>query len=204
MPKISVIMPSFLGLYRGAATNRPTKLIRAIKSVLKQSMPDFELVIVADGCQETVDIVKQNFTDKRISLYQIRKQPTWSGRVRNAGIEKAKSDWICYLDIDDMFGTNHLQILTDNLKGDWVWFNDLTYTLETQSFLEVHEDINVRGKCGTSTIAHKKNLKARWVENGDYKHDWYFIQSLKKSSNDYHRIPTCEYLICHLPSLLDV
>ena len=140
-------MPSFLGLYRGAATNRPTKLIRAIKSVLKQSMPDFELVIVADGCQETVDIVKQNFTDKRISLYQIRKQPTWSGRVRNAGINKAKSDWICYLDIDDMFGTNHLQILTDNLKGDWVWFNDLTYTLETQSFLEVHEDINVRGKC---------------------------------------------------------
>ena len=204
MPLLSVIMPAYLGSYKGAAANRESKLIRAVKSVLNQTFTDFELVIVADGCPKTIEIIKKNFTDSRISLYSIKKRPLWSGRVRNTGIEKAKGDWICYLDIDDMFGTNHLQILSENLKGDWIWFNDLTYTLETKSFLEVHEDINTRGKCGTSTIAHKRSMKSRWLENGNYHHDWYFIQSLKNSSKDYHRGQTAEYLICHLPNLLDV
>lgn len=197
-------MPSYLGEYKGSASNRESKLIRAVNSVLKQSFKDWELIIISDGCPLTVDIITKNFTDERIKLFMIKKQKLWSGTVRNSGIQKATGEWICYLDTDDMFGTDHLQILNDNVKGDWVWFNDMTYTLETQSFLEVHEDINVRGKCGTSTIAHKRELKARWLENGNYHHDWYFIQSLKKSSSDYHRIPTSEYLICHLPSLLDI
>lgn len=204
MPLFSIIMPSFLSHYKGSASNKEEKIIRAVKSVINQTFKDWELVIVADGCQKTVDIIRQNFTDERISLYKIVRQRQWSGKVRNAGIRKAKGEWICYLDIDDMLGTKHLEIISKNLKGDWVWFNDYTYTLQTKSFLEVHENIDIRGKCGTSTVCHRKSLNVRWPEDGGYLHDWYFINNLKKLSSDYSKIETPEYLICHLPDLLDV
>lgn len=195
-------MQSYLGEYKGAATNREQKIIRAIDSVLNQTFTDWELIIVSDGCDKTVQIVKDNYTDTRIKLFKIKKQPIWGGMARNTGIEQSKGEWICYLDIDDLFGENHLQIINDNLKGDWIWFNDYVWNIAHDKFLEVHENINVKGKCGTSTICHKK-LKARWPVSTTYEHDWWFIKTLKKSSKDYYKIVTPEYLICHIPNLKD-
>ena len=58
-PKFSVIMPSFLGEYSRAAQNREDKIVRAIDSCLDQEY--YELIIIADGCQKTVDIVTNKF-----------------------------------------------------------------------------------------------------------------------------------------------
>jgi glycosyltransferase involved in cell wall biosynthesis len=200
----SIVMPSYLGPYKDAAKNRDKKIIRAVKSVLNQTFKDWELLIISDGCEQTVDIIKKNFTDKRIRLFKIKKQVLWGGTARNVGIEKATHEWIIYLDIDDLFGANHLQIVADNLKGDWVWYNDYVWNIEYNKFLEVHENIDVKGKCGTSTICHKRELKARWNKGQTYLHDWVFIRSLKNTSKDYHKIPTPEYLVCHIPKLVDV
>ena len=82
-------MASFLGDYRGSASNKEGKIVRAIDSVLCQSFEDFELIVIADGCEKTVDIVR-NITDKRIRLFYIEKQTMWSGLVRNTGLEMAK------------------------------------------------------------------------------------------------------------------
>ena len=62
-PKFSVIMPSFLGEYSRAAQNREEKIVRSIDSCLDQM--DFELIIVADGCQKTVEIVTDKFKGEK-------------------------------------------------------------------------------------------------------------------------------------------
>lgn len=118
--RFSIIMASYLGEYRNSAKDRDLKIVRAINSVLKQSFQDFEIIVVADGCERTVEIMEQ-FTDLRIKTYLIDKCKMWSGGPRNTGIENAKGEFILYLDIDDLLGENHLQNIATGLNSyDWV------------------------------------------------------------------------------------
>jgi glycosyltransferase involved in cell wall biosynthesis len=212
---ISVIMPSYLGEYKYAAADRDKKLVRAINSVLYQSYADWELMVVADGCPKTVEIVK-GFNDPRIRGLMIDKKPLFSGTPRNTGIYYAKGEIMVYLDIDDMFGENHLKKIVNSFgDSDWVWFDDRSFNvnkqrkgfIENPNFEDFHihgVNVHVRGKCGTSNIAHKKFPGAYWRAEGTYYHDWVFINILKGISKNYKKIEPCEYLICHVPHLLDI
>lgn len=193
---ISIIMPSYLGNYKNAAKNREEKLCRAIDSVLKQTYKKWELVIVSDGCEKTIELVKQ-YGDNRIKGYKIKKQLIWSGIPRNIGIQNAKYNWITYLDIDDTFGNNHLKIISEQLNNkSWYYFNDYVFynhwrernCLLKQSF------------CGTSNLIHKKI--ALWPLHGNYQHDWIFILNLMQYS--YEKIKTPEYYVHHIPGKYDV
>lgn len=203
--KFSVILPSYLGEYTRAASNREAKLIRAIDSVLNQSFKDFEVIVVADGCQKTFDLVCEKYLDEeKIECFQITKQPMWSGKQRAFGISKADGEWIAYLDSDDYWGPDHLDIIENNLWDyDWVWFND--YLMDKQS--RPHERqcmVKHKFQAGTANIAHKTELVVDW--NGkDYGYDdWSAIQSLLRYPN-YKKIETPQYYVCHLPaSKIDV
>ena len=203
--RFSVVMPSYLGTYHNAASNRETKIIRAIESVLHQTYQNFELIIVADGCEKTIEICKPYFYEfmPKIRLIQIEKQKIWSGRVRNAGISVAEGEIITYLDIDDIFGENHLQIINDNIGSyDWVYYNHLMYNMKQKKFMPYHTNIDIKGMCGTSSVSHKRSLGALWVNNS-YLHDFSFINTLKGLSKNYGRIPQTEYKVCHAPHGVD-
>lgn len=200
---ISVIMPSYLGVYKKAASSRDVKIIRAIKSVLNQTYEDWELIIVADGCEATVQIVKEHFSDPRIRGFKIPKQKIWSGVVRNVGLQKAEGEWACYLDIDDVLGKNHLSSIVPYLKDlDWYCFPD--WEFKYGKFVMRPCAINVRGKCGTSNLIHKPDL-ARWNTDDNYAHDWNFIKNLKKASPRFKILTNCGYYFtCHIPGRLDI
>ena len=176
--KISIIIPSFLGPYRHAADDRKNKLCRAINSVMLQDYKETECIVVADGCRETAEIVKEYFPT--VKLLEIEKQPLFSGNVRNAGIEASEGEWICYLDADDMIDTTHLSTIARNVTGDWVYFND--FTLNKGQFVERECQLKL-GFCGTSNIAHRRSVQSRWRKENKYGYDdWNFIQELKKES----------------------
>lgn len=175
------------------------KIVRAIESVLGQTFTDWELIVVSDGCDKTVEIVKPIFYEyiPKIRLIQIPKQKTWSGAVRNAGIFKADGEIITYLDTDDKLGANHLQIINDNFgDADWVFFNDTKWN--GKGFVENKCNMNVAGQCGTSNFAHKRSLGVYWNDD-TYLHDLRMIQSLKRASSNYKVIPCGEYQVCHVP-----
>jgi len=96
-------MPSFLGQYPDCASDRKKKFRRAVNSYLSQDYQDKELIIISDGCSETVNLVKNFYQQKHIHLIEIKKQPLFSGNVRQAGINVAKGEIITYLDSDDFF-----------------------------------------------------------------------------------------------------
>ena len=192
--KFSVIIPSYLGAYRTAAADRDKKIVRAINSVLNQVYQDFEIIVIADGCDKTMDIVK----DLPVRSFLIDKCKPWTGGPRNKGLDEAKGDYIAYLDIDDLFGENHLQGIIDAVGDyDWVWFNDIRYNPTTDQWYENPCNIRKIGEHGTSNICHKSSMPYRWDHKG-YAHDYYFIKNLKQNLN-FGKIPGGEYYVCHLP-----
>ncbi len=94
-PLISVIMPAF---------NAEKTIEQAIRSVLNQTYQNFELIIVDDCSNDrTLSIARAlSGKDYRVRIL-MNKENLGVSQSRNNGVEDAKSDWIAFLDSDDMW-----------------------------------------------------------------------------------------------------
>ena len=99
MTEISVILPVFNG-------GRYIK--KAVDSVLNQSLGDFELIVVNDGSTDNTSDIINGFDDERIVL--INQENQGPGAARNKGLEIAKGRYIMFLDSDDWFCEDALEI----------------------------------------------------------------------------------------------
>lgn len=107
MPKISVVIP----LYNKAPFIKTT-----IDSVLNQTYDDYEVVIVDDGSTDnSVEVIKNNYTSEKIRI--IQKENGGPSSARNKGVLEAKSEWVVFLDADDMLLPYALEYFSD-LIGD--------------------------------------------------------------------------------------
>lgn len=85
---------------------------RAIKSIINQQYPHWELILVDDGCVDDITpaiLDKFAANDKRIKV--IHKANENRAVARNAGMEAATGDWLCWLDSDDEYSTHYLREL---------------------------------------------------------------------------------------------
>lgn len=90
----SVIMPSF---------NQCSFIRRAIGSLMAQTYPNWELIIINDGCTDETEVfISDYINDERIT-YIMNKQNTGLGHAINQGIDAAKYDYIAYLPSDDFY-----------------------------------------------------------------------------------------------------
>lgn len=106
-PQVTVIIPTY---------DRADILPRAIESVLKQSLEDFELLIIDDGSADATSQVVANFQDSRIR-YIFQPNQGISGAM-NTGLSEARGEYIARLDSDDLWLPNMLQDLTGALETD--------------------------------------------------------------------------------------
>lgn len=104
---ISVIMPVY---------NRAQTIELAINSVLQQTNPDFELIIVDDcSTDNTVEVIS-SIKDPRIFYFQLKKN-FGAASARNYGIKKSRGSIISFLDSDDYFEPDFLKISYETLQG---------------------------------------------------------------------------------------
>lgn len=191
-------MQSYLSEYPGCAGNREEKFIRAVKSVIDQTYEDWELIIIADGCELTFDLSGQFSNDSRVSCYLIPKQQIWSGTARDLGKMQAAGEYCLYLDTDDYYAKNHLETINDQIGSfDWVWYNDFIWN--GKSWIERKCNIRRLGFNGTSNVCFKRSLNVSWSVYTGYAHDYYFNQQLLKVSGKFAGIRTPGYYVCHLP-----
>ncbi len=94
---VSVIIP----VYQSAAT-----IGRAIESVLQQSAPAREIIIIDDGSTDDLDSALAPFRD---NIIFIRKSNSGAADARNMGIARARGDFIALLDADDMWLPSKLE-----------------------------------------------------------------------------------------------
>jgi len=116
-PLVSIITP---------AKNRAALLRETICSVLVQSYPNWEMLIIDDASTDnTVDMLKEFSSEKRI-IYQQRKGETGGAQVcRNQGIEMANGKYLILLDSDDLLTETCLEKRVKYIKEH----NDLDFAV---------------------------------------------------------------------------
>ncbi len=102
-PFFTIIIPTF---------NRKNEIGRAIESVVNQEFKDWELLIIDDGStDETGLYISSSFGDDRIKYFY--KTHEERSVARNYGIDRANGQYICFLDSDDEYLENFLQLHFD-------------------------------------------------------------------------------------------
>jgi glycosyltransferase involved in cell wall biosynthesis len=87
--------------------NKAEYVSKTLQSVLEQTYPDFEVIIVDDGSKDNgLEVVKQ-FTDRRIKI--IHQENKGVSAARNTGIKAAQYELIALLDADDWWDREYLQ-----------------------------------------------------------------------------------------------
>lgn len=109
MPKISVIIPVY---------NNAAYLPQCLDSLLSQSFQDYECIIVDDGSNDGSDNICDNYQkrDSRLRVFHIKNQGV--SHARNVGIEKAKGEWISFVDSDDWIEPHYLSTLYEHADSD--------------------------------------------------------------------------------------
>jgi glycosyltransferase involved in cell wall biosynthesis len=128
--------------------NRGWIIKRAIESILHQKFSDYEVIIVDDGSNDNTENVVSTFKDSRIRFEKIEHKGVTS--ARNRGVTLAKGDYISYLDTDNLWHPNFLEVMTKQLTNPYV----LAYCDENMLLLD-GKDLNA-------------NIIGRKVRNVDY------------------------------------
>lgn len=105
---VSVVIPAY---------NREGTIKRAVDSVLNQTYPDIEVIVVDDGSTDhTVEIVRE-YQDKRVQII-CQKERGGANKARNTGIANAKGEYIAFQDSDDEWLPDKLSIQIDLMERE--------------------------------------------------------------------------------------
>jgi len=144
-PMISVVIPTF---------NRGKKTIAAVESVLAQTYPNLEIIIVDDGSTDESFQTIQRFVSQSVGesprIVCVTQKNQGASTARNTGIANARGDYIAFLDSDDCWEPEKLdrqiKALTQLNNQCGVCFTDARL-------------VNDSGMDMSSFQAHRRNYK---------------------------------------------
>ena len=104
---VSVIIPFF---------NRPEQTLAAIRSALNQTYKEIEIIVVDDASENTIEdhVV---LSDPKITFLK-HTHNLGANAARNSGLKKASGYWISFLDSDDTWEPEKLEVMVSALKKD--------------------------------------------------------------------------------------
>jgi glycosyltransferase involved in cell wall biosynthesis len=106
-PLVSVIMPT---------KDREKLLVEAIASIGEQTYSNWEVIVINDGGEDISSILAAHPQSHKIRYLDLR-QNKGQSHARNIGISLASGEVICFLDDDDVFLPNHLEVIVAGLEN---------------------------------------------------------------------------------------
>lgn len=107
MPSVSIIVPAY---------NQSRYLGDAIRSALAQTSADLEVIVVDDGSTDETAAVCRTFTDPRVRY--VWQENRGLSAARNTGIREARGAFLSFLDSDDQFVPEKLELLLAAFERD--------------------------------------------------------------------------------------
>jgi len=203
MPIVSVIIPTH---------NRNGFLQSAIESVLNQTFQAFEIIVVDDASIDDVQSIVQGFHDRRIKYIRHEINKGEAG-ARNTGIMHSKGEFIAFLDDDDIWFPDKLELQMNVLEnshthvgGIYSGFiamecdKQISHTWIPTSKGDIYQDLLVKNTIGTpSTLLIKRaciETAGVFDENLFYNvdHDFY-LRIAKHFHFEYIAKPLVQYNI---------
>jgi glycosyltransferase involved in cell wall biosynthesis len=135
-PFLSIIIPLY---------NKEKFVSATIKSVLTQTYTDFEILIVEDCSTDNSKSIACQFISENVKIIQHEKNKGLSAS-RNTGIRNANSDYVVFLDADDVLKPNYLEKI----------FSLIQNFPEASIFATNYEEIFEKEKAITTTLSLKK------------------------------------------------
>lgn len=109
VPTFSVVM---------AAYNRGRHILPSIRSVLAQSLQDFELLVIGDACTDDTAETVASVGSPKIKWFNLPERGGSQSFPNNEGIARAVGRHIAYLGHDDVWAPNHLSALAECFESD--------------------------------------------------------------------------------------
>lgn len=197
-PLFSIIIPTY---------NRGERLKICLDSLVNQTYRNFEVIICDDGSNDNTKAVVESYNVKLNLIYLW--EENWGGpaKPRNRGIAKAQGEWICFLDSDDWWTPNKLQVCYESIKSNVdLIYHDITLCRgKSRKGIRVRKmaspiliDLLVKGNeiCNSSVVVRKNILSIIGGINEDKK---------MISSEDYNtwlRISQLTDNFVHIPKKL--
>lgn len=102
MCKVSVIIPVY---------NKAKYLYECLDSIINQSLRDIEIICIDDGSTDESKIIMERIKRKDSRLIIIEQKNLGAGAARNRGLKLAKGQFLVFLDSDDYFEQDMLEIV---------------------------------------------------------------------------------------------
>ena len=160
MEKVSIIIPYF---------NKKDYIHSTLNSVFKQTYKNFEILIIYDDpSKKDLDLIKElKKKDKRIRLI-INKKNIGPGYSRNKGLDKAKGNYIAFLDSDDLWKKGKLKNQISFMKKNDINFSYTSYNQIDKNGKKIktifapkhqtYENLLKDCRIGLSTVVIKKKI----------------------------------------------
>lgn len=157
--QVSIIIPTY---------NHGNYIGKCIESIICQTYNNWEAIIVNNNSTDnTIEIIK-NFNDNRISVLNINNQGIIA-KSRNIGIQHAKGDYIAFLDSDDWWYSNKLDVIMSKKEdADFIYHHLDIYRNDKKTNKKhrvrplktpVFEDLMINANAITnSSVVVKKNI----------------------------------------------
>ncbi|MGB0103114.1 MAG: glycosyltransferase family A protein [Candidatus Sulfotelmatobacter sp.] len=126
MPRVTVVIPSY---------NTASLIAGCLESVFAQTFTDFEAIVVNDGSPDTIELerVLGPYLSRIIYIKQSNKR---AAGARNTAIQRARGEFLAFIDSDDAWYPEHLsqqiKLLDDDTALDLVYANSLIVTPHKQ------------------------------------------------------------------------
>lgn len=146
-PLVSVIIPTY---------ERVRLTLAAVQSVLNQSYPNYEIIVIDDGSSKQVYTQLENELPASVTLLSLP-HTGLPAIARNAGVLEAKGEWIAFLDSDDLWSRNKLLAQVQAaLKGN---FDCISANFSIDSLAFNQEIPNVRVfRLGLNSILRRNTI----------------------------------------------
>ena len=134
--------------------NQANFISNSILSVLCQTEKNFELIIIDNYSSDKTSEVVRSFSDKRIKLFNFKNNGIIAAS-RNFGIKKSRGQFIAFLDSDDIWYPEKLEVCNKYIKKG---YNFLSHNVSFKEKLIKDDKIRYKGEFNLNTLLFKGNF----------------------------------------------